>query len=90
MTETKQQPFVTISEQTTIINGKEFRTTVTHNTTKNSFTVGVREYTRSEKYTGYSKFNGVTLPAPDQNTAQILANTIAHSMNQTGNLWGTV
>ena len=88
MAETKQQEFVTILERTVNLNGKEFRISVTHNKTKDTFTVGVREYTRTDKYTGYSKFNGVTLPAPDQQTAQILAHTIAQGMEQSGFQWG--
>lgn len=88
--QTNQKPsnFNTISESAVTVNGKEFRITATHNTQRNLYSVGIREYQRSERYTGYSKFNGVTIPAPDLQTAQMLANTFTQAIRQTGNIFG--
>lgn len=83
-----QTSFKTIIEHTEVVNNKEFRVMVTQRQPQNTFTVGVREYARTPQYTGYSKGNGVTIPAPDEQTAIILASTIANSLKQTGNMFG--
>lgn len=80
--------FVNLSEDSAVVNTKEFRISVTHNTQRNSHFVSVREYITSERYTGYDKANGLTIPVPDEETGFILANTISTAMKQTGDLWG--
>lgn len=72
--------FNTIKEEAVTVGGKEFRITVTHITDKGSYIVGMREFTRTEKYTGYSKFNGVSIPAADLESAHTLARTFHSSL----------
>lgn len=81
--------FVNLSEDSAVINKKELRISVTHNTQRDSYFVSIREYITSDRYTGYNKSNGLTIPVPDEETGFILANTIATAMKQTGNLWGS-
>lgn len=91
MTEQQNKtPFVTIAEHPTKINGKEYRITINHNVQKGTYSVGIREYLTTARYTGYSSRNGVSLPAPDFQSAQMLASTFLHSLNQMGNIWESI
>lgn len=74
------QTFNTLVEQTVNLRNKEFRISATENTNNGTFLVGVREYSRTETYTGYSKFNGVSLPAPTKEVALALVATFAQQL----------
>lgn len=80
--------FVNLSEDSAMVGPKEFRISVTHNTQRDTHFVSVREYITSDRYTGYDKSNGLTIPVPDEETGFVLANTISESMKQTGKIWG--
>lgn len=81
--------FVTKVEHVVELENREFRVVVTHLENKNKYIVGIREYIRSENYEGYSGRNGVSIPAPDLETAKMLAYSIAKAMEQTGAMYSS-